>query len=111
MRLECLVSFRREITGVGVKRLEQTVQSAVGHLRDVGLLNVFAAYAREDFAINLQLAVRAVVRGGMDAAQRSDNNEQQYGKGGDEYRCFNFHGHLYSDLLPEGTTSCELNPL
>ena len=43
----------RQIAGVRVQRLEQAVQRAVGHQRDVGLFHVLAAHPRKDFAINL----------------------------------------------------------
>jgi hypothetical protein len=45
----------------------------------------------------------------VNAAHRSDDDEEQYGKGGDENRCFNFHGHLFVIFFrKERTTSCEL---
>src|SRR6266705_6412912 len=43
VRLVYLVLPRGEVAGVSVERLEQPVQSAVGHEGDVGLFHVFTA--------------------------------------------------------------------
>src|SRR5207248_9682288 len=64
MVLVVLVLGGGEVAGVRVERLEQPVQRTVGDLGDVRLLNVLTLDAREDFAINAELAVCAVVRSG-----------------------------------------------
>src|SRR5579871_287136 len=94
MRSESFVSFGRKIAGVRIERLEKSVQRAIGHLGNVGLFDILATDPREHLAVHLQLAVGAVVRRGVDASHRTYDDEEKYCKGGDEDRCFGFHGHL-----------------
>ena len=42
-----------QVAGVGVERLQQAVQRAIGHQRDVGLFHILAAHPRKHFAVNL----------------------------------------------------------
>ena len=76
MSLVRLVSIGRQVARVGIQRLQKSMQRAVRHLGNVGLFDVLTTYAREYFTVNLQLAVRAVVRGGVHASQRTHNDEK-----------------------------------
>ena len=51
-RLVVLVLGSRQVAGIGVERLQQTVQRALGDPCDIGLLNIFEADARQHFAVN-----------------------------------------------------------
>ena len=88
------------------------MQRAIGHLGNVGIFHVLALYARQYFAVDLHLPVRAVVRGGVHAPKASepDHHKQQHRKGRNQNRSFSFHGHqillLGKESLPE-----ELPPL
>ena len=74
---ERLVSFRRQIAGVGIQRLQQTVQRAVSHRRQVRLFYIFAAHPGQHFAVNLKLRIGAVVVGGTNAPDLSRQREKQ----------------------------------
>ena len=81
------------------------MQRAIGDLGNVRFFHVLAANARKYFAVNLHLAVGAIVGRGVDASHRSDNDEEKNSKRTDENRCFGFHGHLFwiffrKELLP-----------
>ena len=80
MSLILLVGLSGEVAGIGIQGLEQAVQGAIGHLGNVGLFDVLAAHARQNLAVNLQLAVSAVVRRGVHASHGPDYNKQQDGE-------------------------------
>ena len=60
------------------------MQRAIGDLGNVGFFHVLAANARKYFAVNLHLAVGAIVGRGVDASHRSDNDEEKNSKRTDE---------------------------
>src|SRR5579862_2271338 len=91
LRLVILIFLRAQIARIRIERLQQTMQSAVRYLGDVGFLDVLAVHAREHFAVDLQLAVSAVVGRGAYATQSTHDHEQQNGKRRDEDRSFGFH--------------------
>src|SRR6266704_1484288 len=69
------------------------MQRAFGHHRDVGLFDVFAADAREHFAIHRQLTVSPVIRGCPDVDETAHNSEQQDGQRTGENRDFQLRRH------------------
>src|SRR5215469_4495560 len=58
-----------QITGLGIQRLQQAVQRAVGNLRYIWFLDILAAHPREHLAVDLKLAISAIVAGSAHAAQ------------------------------------------
>ena len=82
-----------QIAGIRIQRLQQAVQRAVGDGGDVGFFHIFAAHSRQHLAVNLQLAVGAIVIGSANAIQSTHRHEQQ-NSGGGNYNCgLGLHGH------------------
>ena len=90
-RLVVVVLPGTEIAGIRVQRLKQSVQRAIGHLGDVRVLDVLAVHTRQHFAVNLELAVSAIVGRGAHATQSTDNHEQQHSERRNENCSFSLH--------------------
>src|SRR5581483_2127800 len=63
--LEFLVLGWREIAGISVQRLQQTVQRTINYEKNVKLFHVFAAHAQQDLAVHLELTVPAIIAGNV----------------------------------------------
>src|SRR5262249_10286439 len=81
--LEDLVFRRRQVTGVGVQRFQQPVQRAACNHWHVWLLYIFSANVVEDLAINLDVAVSAVIMIGTGGGMHSQ--PANHGKRKNEY--------------------------
>src|SRR5712691_10729367 len=81
------------------------MQRAFGHHRNVGLFDVFAADAREHFAIHRQLTVSPVIRGRPDVDETAHNSEQQDGQRTGENRDFQLRRHGFFIFREETGTS------
>ena len=79
--LVMLVLLRAQVAGVGVERLEQSVQGSVADLRNVRIFDIVGANPRKDFAVNAHLAICAVI-----SAARLDADRARYREAKDEER-------------------------
>ena len=101
MRLVHLVLFGVEIAGIRVERLQQAMQRAVGDQAEVRLFHVFAADARQHFAIDADLPVGALVlvdAGGADV-QSAHHGKGRYQERRAENDCLNSLGHDDENLF------------
>src|SRR5579863_2968571 len=104
MRFVFGVLSRAQITGIGIQRLEQSMQSAVGHDRYIGLLDILAANAREHFAVHLELAVSTVVAGGANAVHSAHNHKKQNERRGSKNYSLGLYRHRIRFLREEVTS-------
>src|SRR6185312_1547544 len=79
--LALLVLLRGQVARIGVERLQQSVQRAIGDRRNVRVLNVLAFHTRKHFAVNLNLRISAVFVGGAYTIKAPYNGENQDGGG------------------------------
>ena len=61
MTLIKLVLFGIQLAGIGIERIEQPMQRATGHRREIWLFDIFGADAGENLAVHAELAVSAVI--------------------------------------------------
>src|SRR6266403_1213099 len=80
------------------------MQRALGDHWDVWLFDVFAADAREHFAVYRQLTVGAVIRGCPDVNETAHNSEQQDSQRTGENRDFQLRRHGFIFREETGTS-------
>src|SRR5262249_19645372 len=73
-----LVLRGTQVAAVGIKRLKQPMQRPVGYGGDIGFLHILAANAGKHLAVDLELAISAIVVGSVNTAE-PESHEQHNG--------------------------------